>query len=115
MHSVRIMSLTTNPAQRITELEAENATLRAELAATMLPYKGHTVVPINGVPTIFLGTGEVYEMVTEDHYGATETVLGKREFRKLPSVPGSPAARLDAIAPALSEMAVVGDAVERAS
>lgn len=114
----RVMTLATDRhyfEQHITELEAVIAKLRAELAATLLPYQGHTALLVNGVPTIFLGTGEVYEMVERDEYSATETTFGKREFRKLPSVPGSLAARIDAVAPALCEMGVLGDAMEGAA
>lgn len=85
--------------QRITELEEENAKLRAELAASMLPYSGHSVQMIDGVPTIFMGSGEVWEMVTTgESFTDKETNYGRREWRKVGSVPGSPAARIDACA-----------------
>lgn len=106
----RVMTLATDRhyfEQHIAELEAEIAKLRTELAATMLPYQGHTALLINGVLTIIQNSGVVYEMVERDEYSATETTFGKREFRKLPSVPGSPAARIDAV-----EMGCVGEQLE---
>jgi hypothetical protein len=38
-----------------------------------------------------------------------------RKWRPLASIPTSPAERIDAVAPALTEMACVGDEMERAS
>jgi hypothetical protein len=95
-------------------LEDENAKLRAELAATMLPYKGHTLKIIGGVPTIFLNGGGVYEFVTVaiDRIGESGY---ERKWQPLASIPTSPAERIDAVAPALCEMGVVGDEMGIAS
>lgn len=101
-------------AVTIDNLEAENAKLRAELAATMLPYKGHTVKIINRVATVFLHGGSVYERVQRviDRPGEAGY---EWHWQKVESIPTSPAERIDAVAPALTEMAVVGEAMERAS
>jgi hypothetical protein len=79
---------------QLDEKDAEIRRLRGALAVALLPYRGHTVVELDGVPTIILGSGEIYQMVTTDSFTETETVLGKREFRKIGSVPTSPAARI---------------------
>lgn len=92
--------------RRIAELEAENAKLRAEVAATMLPYQGHTVKIIGGIATIFMHGGDVWErrLVAIERPGE-----GGYEWRfvKVESIPGSPAARIDAV-----EMDCVGEQLE---
>ena len=93
--------------QRISELEAENAQLRGELAAAMLPYTGHRLEVINGIPPVIQRSGIVYELVPTATHTDNTTEYG-RAWRKLPSVPGSPAACIEA-ALALGEMAVVDD------
>jgi hypothetical protein len=113
----RVMTLATDRQcfeEHITELEAEIARLRAELAATMLPYQGHTVKIIGGVATIFMHGGDVWERrlvaVDRPNEGGYEW-----RFVKVESIPGSPAARIDAVAPALCEMGCVGERLERVS
>jgi hypothetical protein len=110
----RLQARLREQATALHDLREENARLRAGLAASMLPYKGHTIKIIDGVATVFLHGGGVYERVQRviDRPGEAGY---EWHWRKLEAIPTSPAERIDAVAPALTEMAVVGDAMERAS
>jgi hypothetical protein len=94
-------------------LADENAKLRAELAATMLPYKGHTVKIIGGVATVFLHGGACTSACSADRAaqrGRLRVALAEGRVD-----PDSPAERIDAVAPALCEMGCVGERLERVS
>lgn len=80
-------------ARQVHELEETIVTLRAELAASMLPYKGHVTHVVDGVRVITMGSGEVYRYV--QNCVATETSTEYRwEWERMDPVPGSPAARI---------------------
>lgn len=100
MHALIRMSDTQRLQHRIMELARQvrieqetSARLRGELAAAMLPYSGHRMELVNGVPTVFQNSGVVYEMVDGGTFTDAETSF-RREWRPLPPIPGSPAARI---------------------
>jgi hypothetical protein len=100
--------------RQLDEAQGENARLRAELAATMLPYKGHTIKIIGGVATVFLHGGAVYERVQRCIDRPNEAGY-EWHWQQVESIPTSPAERIDAVAPALTEMACVGERLERSA
>lgn len=120
MHPATRQSDTQRHLSRIGELatqlhaaQEENAKLRAELAATMLPYQGHTIKIIGGVATVFMHGGDVWERVQRciDRPGEAGY---EYHWQKVESIPGSPAARIDAAMP-IEEMGCVGEQLERSA
>jgi hypothetical protein len=76
------------------EALATIATLRAELAASMLRYTGHSVSDDGRLVT--LHSGERYEYVGTGEFTTDSTSYGNA-WKPLPPVPGSPAVRLAAV------------------
>lgn len=80
-------------AREVHELEATIATLRAELAASLLPYKGHVTHVVDGVRVITMGSGEVFRFVQRCITTDASTEY-RWEWERMDPVPGSPAARI---------------------
>lgn len=91
--------------QLIAALEA-NRQLRGSLSIAMIPYTGHKTHVVNGVLTVTLGSGEVYQRVQRviDRPGESGYAW---HWQRLAPVPTSPAALIQDALANLPEMSVV--------